>query len=232
MRKGSVVVPLFLAVFLSVGCATTEPPAQPSEDALRARGFTTLLLAARDGDLETVKREVAAGADVNHRAKNGMTALVLASTKGHAEIVRVLLGASADVSAGSEGFTALHNAAFKGNTEVIRQLLHAGANVNARTAPKFLQSTPLQAAVDGNHFAAAKMLVAAGADVNTKDELGLTPLMGAAHNGNAELVELLLAHGAAPDTKAPQGETAADLAELNGHTEVAALLRSSARRDR
>jgi ankyrin repeat protein len=198
----------------------------------RGRGFTPLLLAARNGDLATVQRELAAGANnVDQRLKNGMTSLMLASAKGHGKIVRELLAASADVNASSNGgWTALHFAAFQGTARIVEDLVHAGAKVNARTAKGYLQTTPLLSAVTGDQVATARVLLASGAGVNDRGEHGVTPLMTAAANGNAELISLLLQYGADPRLKVRDGATAADVAIANHHPEIAAQLRSVARR--
>jgi hypothetical protein len=57
--------------------------------------------------------------------------------------------------------------------------------------------TPLNAATFGNDTATVRLLVEAGADIQTPDTfIGLTPLMNAAGNRNVEAVKLLMAKGA------------------------------------
>jgi len=64
-----------------------------------------LLVAARNGDTETVKALVAKGVDVNaRRTPEGWTALHFAASGAHLEIVEILLAARADPNAvGSPG---------------------------------------------------------------------------------------------------------------------------------
>jgi ankyrin repeat protein len=78
--------------------------------------------------------------------------------------------------------------------------------------------------------AAAKLLLAKGADVNAKDHRGYTALMFAAqYDGDAtELVRLLLAHGA-DVTPVAENQTALGLAAKRGETGVTKLLRAAAK---
>ena len=82
-----------------------------------------------------------------------------------------------------------------------------------------------EAAKDGN-IEAIKQHLAAGTDVNTKDNfLGVTPLHSAASWGRKEIAELLLENGADVNAKREDGETPLDAAIGNKHSEIAALLR-------
>jgi len=79
------------------------------------------------------------------------------------------------------------------------------------------------------HSAATKeiteLLIAKGADVNTKADGGGTPLQQAAIYGRKEIVELLIAKGADVGAKANDGKTPLDWAIFNKDTEIADLLR-------
>ena len=124
----------------------------------------------------------------------------------------------------SDGFTALHLASFFGQAEAARLLIAHSAppNVVSRNALKVM---PLHSAAAGSHVGVARLLVAAGADVNAVQPHGYRPLHAAAQNGNAELTELLLAAGADQATRTDDGKTPADLAAAAGHEEIAARLR-------
>lgn len=155
--------------------------------------FSTLIVAARDGDTEKVRELLQEGADVN--AGLSSEALILVAGGGHTEEVRILLKAGADVHAGDkDGLTALMYAARGGHTEVVPILLQAGAEVNAKN--KYGVAALMFAARDGR-TEAVKILLEAGADVNLKDNDGETALnyaeVGRKH---PNLVELLRRAGA------------------------------------
>ena len=85
------------------------------------------------------------------------------------------------------------------------------------------------AAREGN-IEAVKQHIAAGTDVNAKDDaLEWTPLFMAAGKGHKEIVELLLANGAEVNAKDDDGETPLDVATRSKHpnasAETADLLR-------
>ena len=79
------------------------------------------------------------------------------------------------------------------------------------------------AAVDGN-IEAVKQHLAAGTDVNAKDEEGWTPLHIAAIRGNKEIAELLIAKGADVNAKAENDNTHLHQAVFWGHSEITELL--------
>jgi len=84
----------------------------------------------------------------------------------------------------------------------------------------------LDAAEKGN-IEAVKQHLAAGADVNAKDDrvIGQTPLHHAARKDHKEIAELLIAEGADVNAKDNDGETPLDEAIEYKQTETAALLR-------
>lgn len=95
---------------------------------------TDIFAASGDGNLEAVRRHIAAGADINAaEPAAGGTPLIVATVTGQIEVVRFLIenGASLTV-ANNDGATALHTAAFFAHPEVVRLLIDHGAEVNAK----------------------------------------------------------------------------------------------------
>ena len=90
--------------------------------------------AAKDGNIEAVRKHISAGKDINIRSESGATLLIAASVGGQTEIARLLIGKGADVKLREDGggSTALLAAAFFGHTEIVEMLIDKGADVNAR----------------------------------------------------------------------------------------------------
>ena len=84
--------------------------------------------------------------------------------------------------------------------------------------------TSIQMAAEDGNIEVVKQHIAAGTDVNAKEEDG-TPLHYAAWNGHKEVVELLIAEGADVNAKTNDGKTPLDWAIDDKQTETAALLR-------
>ena len=191
--------------------------------------------------------------DVNAEDENGWTPLHGAAWWGHTETAKFLIGSGADVDAqGAAGNTPLHQAAEKGHKEIIKLLIAKGADVNAKdedgespldyaegetavllrkhggkTSYWFKAGESIHIATVAGHIEAVKQHLAAGADVDVKDdgESTSTPLHYAAFDGHKEIAELLIAEDADVNAKdkAPGG-TPLHLAAGEGHKEVVELL--------
>ena len=93
-----------------------------------------LLRAAHSGRLNSVKKAIAEGANLNVSDDQDTSALRWASRWGHLDIVQTLLEAGADVNHQSNAkWTALMEAVMAGNEELVKLFIEKGANVNART---------------------------------------------------------------------------------------------------
>jgi ankyrin repeat protein len=108
-----------------------------------------------------------------------------------------------------DGFQPLGLACFFGRREAAELLLARGGEVN----------TPAR-----NAFKVTALLVAAGADVNARQQAGNTPLHETAQVGLVNLTRLLLEHGADPNARDDNGRTPADLAREGGNTAVLEVL--------
>jgi ankyrin repeat protein len=90
----------------------------------------------------------------------------------------------------------LHLAAAAGRHEVVQVLLLAGANHAATASHGHDGSTTLQIAAVQGYCCVVRQLLAAGAQLEATDALGMTPLFQAASAGQHEVVQVLLAAGA------------------------------------
>ena len=105
---------------------------------------------------------------------------------------------------------ALHSASLIGDAKAVRWLIEAGADVNALDDDG---DAPL-------HFAytaeVAKLLIAAGADIEKPGLHDHTPLLSAAGGGRAEVVALLIRNGARLAPEGPRGLKALHSAIISG----------------
>jgi ankyrin repeat protein len=161
----------------------------------RVGGFTPLLFAVRQGDVESARLLLEAGADVNDRAPDGASALVVAAHSGHGNLARFLLEQGANPDAAAAGYTALHAAVLTGDVALIEALLAHGARPNAQVTlatkvtrngqvlmigEHLLGATPFALAAKFTEVEIMQALVAGGADARLPLKNGWTPLMLAA----------------------------------------------------
>lgn len=110
-------------------------------------------------------------------------------------------------------FEPIHSAARMRDVDAVRRELDAGVDVdvvNGRAANGDGGNTALWFAAQGpwpNGVQVARVLLAAGADVNRPCEHGRTALHMAAAWGHADVVSLLLEHGADPQIVDDEGMT-------------------------
>ncbi len=161
--------------------------------------------AARNADIDEVKKLIAAGSDVNAPEADGTSALLWAAHQGSPELVSLLVKAGANPNTANKfGVTPLLEASRYGDVATIKALLDGGADVAAAAREG---ETPLMAAARTGNAAAVQLLVERGADVNAAEALQeKTALMWAAAEGHVEVVDVLLDNGADPNRKARASE--------------------------
>jgi uncharacterized protein len=182
------------------GCRDKAAVSQHPEDPID-KTLPPLMIAAKYGDLTSVRRLLKAGADANARSPMGNTALHFAAGHGHLQVVEALLDAHADANASDpNGYTPLHAAVHGDDVRVVNALIAAHADVNART--KRENVTPLLESIDMNYGKPeiTLALIQAGADVNVVESDGNTALSIAMTESSNEVVEALLKKGADPNS--------------------------------
>lgn len=135
-----------------------------------------LVVAAKDGDVEAVKRLLRRVDSPNfHEPTSGLTPLLAAAKEGHVSVVGVLLEHGASVSArlSQKGKQALHFAAQNGSVEIAELLIVAGADVNATAGGL----SPLMIAASTPHTEIIHFLLEHGALLEMKGSDGATCLV-------------------------------------------------------
>lgn len=116
----------------------------------------------------------------------------------------------------------MHAAAEGADTARLAQIIRD--DPGALTAEDSQRNTALHLAALHGHVTAARLLIKAGASVNTTNATGMTPLMLAAKAGESDMVKLLLRNGADPKIKDAQGWTALKWAKKTRHYRAAVMI--------
>jgi ankyrin repeat protein len=157
-------------------------------------GETPLMVAARSGYPDVVEQLLAKGANANARGTRGQTALMWAVSQKHPDVVKVLLAHHPDIQERSESWTEVMAVPPHGYLPYNKAIPHGG-------------ETALMFAARVGDLESAKLLVAAGGNVNDADAWGVSATTLAAHSGFTDMVAFLLDKGADPNA-APNGFTA------------------------
>jgi ankyrin repeat protein len=219
-----------------------------SVNAMAECGLTPLHVAALFDQSEVVRLLLSSGADVSLTDRGGNTALHMSAFLGNTDIVRVLSSAGADPDKRNElGFssTDLVSVAWDSGLEAFYRKLEKDLNKSIdlerirAERPRILVlltsvggdsegSVPTisisQAVIWGN-LAAVEQHVAAGTELNGKEEIGgNTPLMLAAVYGHPVIAKTLIHAGADLDVRNKSGGTALHQACFFCHPEIVELL--------
>jgi ankyrin repeat protein len=186
-----------------------------------------LLDAAREADVETVKRLLTgtATADINARTPDKMTALyrtVLWDKRGCEEVVDVLLKHGADYTIrDADEETPLWRAVAEGTAENVRRLLEKDLNVDAVN----IGGIPMlyRAAKTGNKEV-LNMLLEKKPNLEAKGADGETPLWRAVEGGDEEIVRCLLNVGADVNAKDSRSRSILHRVVNSNRTDIMVML--------
>ena len=182
------VTPLYLACLNRQGALVERLlQSRANPNAAVASGETALMTCARTGEAAGVKALLARGASVNAKEPgHDQTALMWAAAQGHPEAIDALLRGGADVRARSRSYI---------QTVTSEVTQRAGREELNYDVPRG-GSTPILFAARSGDVESARLLIAAGADVNDALPDGASALVVAAHSGHDDLAKLLLEAGA------------------------------------
>jgi ankyrin repeat protein len=196
------------------GAAGTAPapplPPDPDDEVIVAGlvgsgggGLTALVFSAREGDLESAKLLLDAGADVNQTTEYRWTPLLTSTNNRNYKLATYLIERGADVNLANRGgwtplYLATDNRNIEGgdypvpkpdmdHLEFVKILLEHGANPNARVRDNTLSRTIFT--------------------MQWFFELGATPFVRAAQSSDLELMKLLLTYRADPKIPTDYGDT-------------------------
>ena len=127
---------------------------------------TILHLATKSNDINTIKKLISIGIDLNDKQRDDCTALHLACYKKCDKIVNLILE-SDDIKIDEldkSGNSPLHIACSFNCHEIANKLIKKGANVNKMT--KYYYRTPLIMAIFAKDLEMVKLLVENGANIN------------------------------------------------------------------
>jgi ankyrin repeat protein len=200
-----------------------EPPA--------AAGFVD---AAGSGDLDSVRRALADGIDVDARGAHERTAVTAAALNEHDDVVRALVAAGADVDLQDDDRNnALLVCGITGNVAVLREVLRAEPDL--RITNRY-GGTALIPASERGHVDLVRELLRTEIAVDHVNSLGWTALLEAVMLGDGgarhrEIVGLLLDAGADVNLADNDGVTPLAHARSRDYDAIAAALERAGAED-
>jgi ankyrin repeat protein len=187
---------------------------------------------AHEGDVETIKRLVSEGADLNARDSAGRTPAHVAAFASNDDALPVLSAAGADMNAReNQAYDVVTIAAVADDPELVTLAIALGNRADLVTSP--YDGTALIAAAHLGHAEVVRRLVAGGAPLDHVNNLGWTALLEAVVLGDGgpdhvETVRALIDAGADPSITDREGVSPVDHARARGYREIADIIGSAA----
>ncbi len=181
--------------------------------------INSTLTAAKNGNLEDLKRGIAAGVDVNVMDELQRTPLFFAAESGFPEVVNFLLSKNADIN--TQSLYKIGWDAYREEFDSLRAQLDPKSQGSKKTYGT-LDDSPLLIAAKNGHAEIVEILLSRGADLGIEDRLGLTVLHGAVSKGQKHIVGLLISNGLDVNGRTKNGRN--PLHVVGSNKEIAELL--------
>lgn len=207
-------------------------------------GLSTLMFAARQGQIEAARELVKAGADLKYANPDGVTALMIAVLNDRLDLAAMLLDTGADPNDGSLLETVqVHNLRLNSTAgdatrprpshsnqltalDLMGRLLDAGADpgraaqhtlhLDGTGTPAAANQSAMALALSMQDVGALRVLLAKGGDPNRLLENNLTPLMAAIKGGGGGFFGFGVAPAPYRDPGSHSAEEAVQLLVLSG----------------
>lgn len=223
-RAGVLVALQFL--WIATTSSAQTPPTQSEIES-----YSGLHKAAFHGDVESINRLAASGADIESRDSVGRTPLHVAAFESQDDAVRALAKAGADLNAlENQAYDIVTIAAVANDLELVDLALSLGASAGNVTSP--YEGTALIAAAHLGHYRVVRRLIHNGAPLDHINNLGWTALMEAVVLGDGgpnhvKTVRALVDAGADEGIPDRQGISPLEHARTRGYLEMTAILEAS-----
>ncbi|GMT18989.1 hypothetical protein PFISCL1PPCAC_10286 [Pristionchus fissidentatus] len=179
---------IHLAAYHGDECIETIARYADQIDLQDSDGRTPLMLAASQGQMDSVQMLVSRGADIDAIDEQGRTALMLGAIHGHLAIVDLLLSMGADEGhKDNDGATALHYAVRHKCVELTRAL----ATTSTVSTCDSQGNTPLIVAAEYPNVEVISVLLHCGSSPSAQSLHGLSALRVAALAGHVKIVRML-----------------------------------------
>ena len=226
---------LRMIVCLLLLAMTTVAQAQTPPSATEISRYEGLHRAAHEGDVDTIRRLAASGANLDARDQAGRTPAHIAAFASNDAALRALAEAGADMNALENSvYDVLTIAAVANDPEMVSLAMELGNRPDLVTS--VYDGTALIAAAHLGHHDVVRRLIAGGAPLDHVNNLGWTALMEAVVLGNGgpnhvSTVRELVEAGAETTIPDRDGVTPLQHARARGYTEIITIIQAAEERE-